>query len=486
MDQGIEVVELSLRYTDSEGEHKTILAELSVRTGPGEFVLLSGHSGCGKSTLLNCINGVLWNDQRATIAGSIRVCGHSVDQRSVAELSRSVGTVLQDPESQLFNTECVDEVAFGLRNLGLPPDTVSSRTTEWAERFDLNPEWPTDHLSGGQAQRVILASVLAMDAPILLLDEPFAHLDRIQAQTLLSLLKHLAARGKSIILVEHRLDLVLPCIDRMLWMEQGRIVEDLKSKEAQQAYGHRFRWFPQATARDFSGRPATSAAEPAKTICTVDRLSVRAGKELQIGPVSFDLEESEILTIVGDNGTGKTTLLRCLCGLHPPSAGRCRFHTDGRTRLSVGLVFQNPSYQLFVNTVRGELSCRCEDPSLSDKLIQLLGLESLLDRHPVSLSEGQKRILTIAAVAAADPAVLLLDEPTVGQDHAGFGRILDAVEFLRNERRTSIVAVTHDQRCLHAFADRVMLLKDGVLSTVTSHQYPRRSHERPTQEEEIT
>jgi len=431
------------------------LRGIDLKVAGGEFVVLGGYSGAGKTTLFSCLNGVIPRLYGGELKGSIRVAGEEAPGAAIGRISRQVGTVLQDADAQIFNLQVDDELAFGCENLGLPPQEIAARIERYLPLTGASAHSATTTLSGGQKQRLTVASVLAMEQEVFLLDEPLANLDRGAAETLLAFLKEIAAAGKTVIMAEHRLDLALPHVTRLLWMEEGRIVDDLPAEQARSKYASLFR--PQPA-------PAVSGktAPPLLTLRDV-YFSFNGVPVLQ--NLNFSLRQGEKVVLLGENGCGKTTFLRLLAGLIKPRQGelRCENMPVCRRTPAVGYVCQNPNYQLFAASVFREVDFRSESPENTRRFLELFGIESLRERHPHSLSEGQKRLVTIAAVAAMQPAALLLDEPTVGQDYRGLERLITALEELRRLRQTALLVVTHDRRCAVSMGERVLYMENGRL-----------------------
>jgi len=431
------------------------LRGIDLKVAGGEFVVLGGYSGAGKTTLFYCLNGVIPHLYGGELKGSIRVAGEDAPGAAIGRMSRQVGIVLQDAEAQIFNLQVDDELAFGCENLGLPPQEIAARIKRYLPLAGVPAHSATITLSGGQKQRLTVASVLAMEQKVFLLDEPLANLDRGAAETLLAFLKQIAAAGKTVIMAEHRLDLALPHVTRLLWMEAGRIVDDLPAGQARCKYASLFKPEP---ATVVSGKTSS----PLLTLRGV-HFSFSGDPVLQ--SLNFTLRQGEKVVLLGENGCGKTTFLRLLAGLIKPRQGELRRENMPACRRApaVGYVCQNPNYQLFAASVFREVDFQSESPENTRRFLELFGIESLRERHPHSLSEGQKRLVTIAAVAAMQPAAMLLDEPTVGQDYRSLERLIAALEELRRLRHTALLVATHDRRCALSMGERVLYMENGRL-----------------------
>jgi energy-coupling factor transport system ATP-binding protein len=443
----IEIRDYSFRYAGAE---RDVLSRLNLTVDYGEFVVLSGDSGSGKSTLLASLIGSIPHIYAGDRRGGILVDGRDVSDERIASRARFVGSVLQDADSQIVHAKVVDEIAFGCENLGMNPGEIGRRVHDAAGSVKLDPEAFTRTLSGGQKQRLITASALAMDRKILLLDEPLANLDAVGAEFLLGTLRDLAHSGYAILLAEHRLEAALPYADRHVHLADGMC------EEAELAPGGEHK----------KNRPLCAVGD---AVFLLDNITYQAGGRVIIPGASFYIKRGERVVILGENGCGKTTLLRLLARLIRPTSGvleqRVAPGLGGRASSEwfgkVGYVYQNPNYQLFMPTVLDEIAYKAASAAEARRYAELFGLSGLLERHPHSLSEGQKRKLGIAAVCATRPKALLLDEPTVGQDDASLGRMMEALNFINGEYGTTLITVTHDHRCAGALAGRTLHMSAG-------------------------
>lgn len=453
--KAVEFKNVSFRYSGSE---KQVLKDCSFSLEYGEFLLLSGPSGEGKSTLLSLINGVIPNTVPGEIKGEISIGGASAQGQTMVRRARQVGSVLQNADSQIVNTLVEDEVAFGCENFKFPREVIRDKVEEACARMKLEKSWHTDSLSGGQKQRLITASTLAMGQKILVFDEPLANLDLEGAHLLLGTLRHMAEEeGYAILFVEHRLDMAIPYANRAAWLEHGQL-EELEDKS-------------QALRRNMHLIPDTGGLELAEENClAVEHLQWRAGGREILRDVTFSLKRGERVVVLGENGCGKTTLLRLIAGLQKPAGGRVTACLRKPARPGtprwfqrVGFVYQNPAYQMFLSSVAQEVAYHAASQSAAAEQMGRFSLEELAEQHPYSLSEGQKRRVSIAAITAGEPELLLLDEPTVGQDYENLHMIVEALNALHREKEMAMVTVTHDYRCAAALADRVIWLKDGLV-----------------------
>ena len=435
-----------------------VLKNLDFHAIYGEVVLIAGPSGEGKSTLLSVMSGIVPNVVFGTLTGEIRIGGENICGKKLGEICRRVGVVLQNADEQIVQKLVEDEIAFGCENLAFPPEKIEKQIGIVCRLLKLEPQWKTRTLSGGQKQRLITASTLAMGQKIVILDEPLANLDREGAAQLMNTLRSLAKAGYCVIVVEHRLDMVLPYVDRVWHIGGGKLVE-INDKGT---------YLEENTKVIGDGCPAFTGKEPLLEIRKL-AFSVK-GREILKG-VDFTVPRGSRTVLLGENGCGKTTLLRLIARLYRPAGGSitqyldAKFGQKGKTNRAwfrrVGVVYQNPDYQLFMPTVRQEIAFGAKSSETAERIAGLFGLKHLADRHPHSLSEGQKRRLSIAAVAACEPELLLLDEPTVGQDYAGLRSLVEILNELHRETGNTMITITHDMRCAEALCDRAILIAGG-------------------------
>lgn len=448
---------LSFRY---EGQVERALDRVDFKLDYGEVALLSGCSGSGKSTLLSVICGIIPHVVSGDISGKAYVSGEDIGGMTMAEICRKVGVVLQNADAQIIQNTVEDEIAFGCENFGMPREKIAENIARACEMMSLSPSWDTRTLSGGQKQRLMTACTLATDQKIIVLDEPLANLDGEGTELLLGALKRLAAAGYAVLITEHRVDKVAPYADTIWHMENGRL-----SKPDDKA----------AYMRERAERIEDSCkSKPtAEKLFSVEKVGFSAGGREILTGVDLEVYKGERLLILGENGSGKTTLTRLIAGLSRPSQGEIRQFLDpkfDRKRGNrkwferVGVVYQNPNYQLFMPTVEKEIAFGAKNKDLAAKTAKLFGLEKLLKRHPQSLSEGQKRLVTVAAVCASAPDVLILDEPTVGQDYENLKRLTELVNKIHEETGNTVMTVTHDARCADALCDRAAVVSGGRIT----------------------
>ncbi|MEW6572991.1 MAG: energy-coupling factor transporter ATPase [Bacillota bacterium] len=478
------------------------LQQINLSIGEGEFLLVAGGSGSGKSSLVRVLAGLIPEFYGGRIAGETYFRGQRMSKLDGRQVAREVGMVFQDPEKQVVMTGVEAEIAFGLENLGLPPDEMLRRAAEvmgFLGLTSLRGEF-TASLSGGQKQKLALAAVLAMQPRALILDEPTSQLDPVAAEELLNLVKRLNEEiGLTVILVEQRLERCYHLADRVVFMTDGRIVQDEKPvKAALWAVEKGFPFVPPVarffahlgvspvpltvqegrkllpTSFTFAGSQPETAAKAAPRPATVVRLkdvwfTYPNGREA-LRAVNLEVGTGEFVAVVGENGAGKTTLLKIMVGLLKPGRGKVLSGSEEtadsmRRDRRPAYLSQNPNDYLLRETVEEELlftlrNHGLRDDGIVDELLRRLRLDESRRRHPRDLSSGERQRVALASVAVMQPSLLALDEPTRGLDP-----VLKAElgEFLTGLARSgvSIVLVTHDIEFAAEFASRVVLVFDG-------------------------
>ncbi len=477
----LSVHNLTFQYRARE---QPAIEEVSFTLHAGELLLVAGSSGCGKTTLIRCINGLIPRSYKGELNGQVLLHGQDIADMPLSRISQIVGTVLQDPERQILGAHVFTEVAFGLENLGLPRDAIRRRVDETLEYLGIahlrNRE--TFYLSGGEKQKVSLAGVLAMRPDILLLDEPLASLDPASAQEALALFRRLADEGVSILLVEHRVEDALSIHpDRVLFMQDGKVAYDGPLDGAMQVMDYRQVKLPAPVILERAARTPLPAFEPAiksngrDPLVTFEDVSFvyEGGREV-IHNVNLTLRQGDITAILGPNGAGKTTLVKHAIGLLKPTHGRVLVQGTDTRKLSVaqiahtlGYVFQSPSHMLYAPTVREELAFGPKNLGYSPELIEqgvnealdTVHLRGLENYPPLALSFGQQKRVSIAAVLAMRSKILVMDEPTAGQDYWNYIAFMDSI--LQTPGFAAILFITHDLDLAICYANRVVLIEGG-------------------------
>ncbi len=414
--------------------------------------------------------------------GTVLVEGRDTCALSLPEVVRRVGLVFQNPSTQLFNLTVREEIAFGPRNLGLSAPETARRVQEAAEALCIGHllDRRLDTLSGGEKQRVAMAAVLAMGPRILVLDEPTASLDVPGSRAVLEALTSLRQeQGAAVFLASHRTDEVSRLAGRAVLMDRGRVVRDGPAAEvlAERPLLRRLgvRRPTDAPLQDWPDLIAPDGNMGGEPVARVEGVEVRLGGRSILRGLDLTLRAGQIAALVGDNGSGKTTLARLLAGMLRPSRGRVWVAPSEGTA-PVGLLFQNPVEQLFCDTVGEEVAFGVENYGLPvagrvDAALETTGLLPLRDRSTFSLSGGEQQRTALAALLALRPRLLILDEPTMGQDWGHMSAFMESVRALARQGM-GVLLITHDYKLVHHYADRVVLLRGGCIQADGRPQEP--------------
>lgn len=464
------------------------LDDLELEVPAGEVVVLCGRSGCGKTTVTRLLNGLIPQFYEGDLWGRADVLGVDPSVEPITRLATLVGSVFQNPRSQFFNVDTTSELAFGCENMGWAPTLIDAAMAGVVVRFGLEDLLDRNlfKLSGGEKQKIACASVSAHDPQLLVLDEPASNLDVASIRMLASIVAQWKAEGRTVVVAEHRLGYLLDVADRFVLVEDGRVAwEKTASEMAALSEGElhaaglrsvrpvRFERAP-------AGCGGASAAhdEPAG----LEVRSLRFGYE-KAGVPDVDMEglsfpRGSIVGVLGDNGAGKSTFARCLCGLEKRARGEVSVNghacSNAQRRRLCYLVMQDVNHQLFTESVREEMALslrnRAEGPlrgeaaeSEIEAVLAGLGLTDLVDRHPMALSGGQKQRVAIASAVASGREVCVFDEPTSGLDWA---HMLDTANNLHGlaARGVTSLVITHDPELVAACCDHVLFVEGGRAS----------------------
>lgn len=448
----IDIESFSFTYP---GMETPALRDISLQIKPGEAVLVHGASGSGKSTLLYCLNGIIPHVFAGNSVGSVRLNGIAPPEVPIREIARTVGTVFQNPESQIFMMRVEDDVAFGCENLLLPKEEIIRRRDKALSDIGL---WDlrkreTFKLSGGQKQRLAISSIYAMGPEVFLFDEPTTDLDGSGRREFKKIISNLKDRGKTILLVEHQYDDYLSLIDQIVTMESGMIVKT-------------------ATAMNASMPIRKTATLPVTTAISLKEISFGYDRgKIVLNDINIKIQRGEIVALRGDNGSGKTTLLKILGGILRPVQGKITILDLSGPKLEslvgrVGFLFQNPDEQLFAQTVEEEISFGLSHLGKKTDLNRYLDIAALnasRHRHPQTLSRGQRQILAVVSVMAMEPEILILDEPTTGLDSYSWHRLFSILYDYADQGGTVIFS-THNEHAAAMAWRRVALEYGRIIS----------------------
>ena len=497
-------------------QKKPTLKEINLDIYPGERVLIAGPSGCGKSTLAGCINGLNPFSNPGECSGELIVDGVDAPKSSIFQLSAHVGTVLQDPDGQFIGLTVGEDIAFALENSCMPQDEMHEITRHAAELVGIQDhlDFAPHELSGGQKQRVSLAGVMVDQVKILLFDEPLANLDPATGKQTIELIDEIQEKtDTTVVIIEHRLEDVLwRDVDRIVLMGEGKILADLHPdellstrlleengiREPLYLTALRYAGVELAPAKKpahvdsvvideadrkkmtdwFWSRPAAEAEKEHEPLLEVRNLTFGYERGRQtLRDVSLTIHKGEMVSIVGKNGAGKSTFSKLVCGFETPDSGEILF--QGRNLLQenirhrakhIGYVMQNPNQMISKTMIFDEVALSLRNTGKSEEEIREKVEETLkvcglfpFRNWPVSaLSFGQKKRVTIASVLVQDPELIILDEPTAGQD---FRHYTEIMEFLRglNEKGVTVVMITHDMHLMLEYTPRALVFADGRL-----------------------
>ena len=504
MDKYISFNQFTFQY-DAQAE--ATLKDISFDIAKGEKVLILGPSGSGKSTLAQCLNGIIPNIHKGQAQGQVRIDGQDIFKQSIYDKSQLVSTVLQDPDGQFIGLTVAEDLAFALENDCADQSEMKDKVALWAERLDLTSllnHRPQD-LSGGQKQRVSLAGVLIDESPILLFDEPLANLDPKSGQETIDLIDKIHKEvGATTIIIEHRLeDVLYRPVDRILLVNEGELLfngspDELLSSTLLLENGIREPLYvtvlrqlgfdtrsaqnlSQLDALDLSGLALPDRVLKDKkdsssdSILKVEGLSVSYGDNPAIiEDLSFSLKKGERLAIVGKNGAGKSTLAKALCGF-VPSQGKLTYKGQDISQDSIaerseriGFVLQNPNQMISLTMIFDEVALglrlrgieEAEVEARVHEVLKTCGLYSFR-KWPISaLSFGQKKRVTIASILVLKPEIIILDEPTAGQDYKTYTDIMNFLDSLQKQGHT-IVMITHDMQLMLEHSDRCLVVVEG-------------------------
>ncbi|HAD06505.1 MAG TPA: ABC transporter ATP-binding protein [Anaerolineaceae bacterium] len=474
---------LSFRY---RSRSDFAIRDINLTVNEPQVVLIAGASGCGKTTLARCINGLIPRSYKGELTGKIYLQGQDIAGLPLARISQLVGTVLQDPERQILGSIVKNEVAFGLENLGLSRSEIHRRVDEALERLKIAHlrDRQTHYLSGGEKQKVALAGVLAMKPSILLLDEPLASLDPASAQEALQVIRDLANEGMTVLMVEHRVEDVLRIRpERVLFMKDGVIQYDGDPQHLVERVDYREVKLPAPMIMELAIKDApppplnilpgvNGGGAPLVEFKDV-AFGYDSGPEVLHG-INLQIRRGDVIAVLGPNGAGKTTLVKHAIGLLKPKRGKVLINGQDTHQLSVaeiastlGYVFQSPSHMLFAPTVYDELAFgpnNLKHPEEEirkevSEAIEIVNLQGYEQTPPLSMSFGQQKRVSIAAILAMRSRILVMDEPTAGQDYKNYMNFMNSI--LEMPGFEAILFITHDLDMAVIYANRVLLVNDG-------------------------
>lgn len=474
----IEFKEVSFQYEQGNSNGKIENINLTIQNG--EVILICGESGCGKTTLTRLINGLIPHYYEGTLTGEVLVDGIDVKNQSLYELSGIVGSVFQNPRTQFFTVDTTSEIAFGCENLGINTEEINTRINNTVKELKIEDLLNRSlfALSGGEKQKIACASVSAMEPDIFVLDEPSSNLDIRSIRELKNVLLKWKSQGKTIVIAEHRLYYLMDLADRVLYMKEGHIKENLpiddfkmKSKEELQRFGLR-----SLQSEDFS------KMEPAVNVTkqlyvrdfAVFYKDITAPKKKQkvLDIRDLMIPQGTVVGVIGNNGAGKTTFANNLCGLLPAAKGN--LNLEGKTYTSnqrikmCYMVMQDVNHQLFTESVFDEILLSLEETDeeiarkKAEQIMESLHISEFSKAHPMSLSGGQKQRVAIASAIASEKKIIVFDEPTSGLDYRHMKEVAENLKELSALGKTLFI-VTHDPELIAECCNYFIFIEKGKI-----------------------
>lgn len=468
----IDIKDVSFSYGGKDGK---ALNQVSLHIGKGECVLLVGLSGCGKTTLTRLLNGLVPSFYEGKLSGEVLIEGKPVSEYKDGSLSQKVGSVFQNPRSQFFNVDTTGEIAFGCENIGISHEQILDRVSKASYDLEMGSLMNRDifSLSGGEKQLVAIASVYAMNPDIYVMDEPSANLDMEVTERLKKIITLLKRQGKTIIIAEHRIAYLRDLVDRIVYMKNGSIIREYSRKAFLALSDNECKKMGlRAVFPERLGIKSPDRICPIEVLLTENLAVSYSKREPLIASISTTAHVGEVIGIIGRNGQGKSTFAKCVCGLLKEAAGKIIVNgsplSSKQRAGKIYLVMQEPGYQLFADSVEKELRVSFghkkseADKERAEQLLEQLGLSEKKERHPLSLSGGEKQRLSVAAALMQAAHIFFLDEPTSGLDLENMNRVSALLSDLRSEGKT-IFVITHDYEFLLNTCDRVLWLDHGTI-----------------------
>ncbi len=509
----IEFSNFSFRYASQD---KPTLKNINLRIEKGEKIVIIGPSGSGKSTLGQCLNGLIPHAIEGEITGSLHIDGHATSKVELHQITEQIGTVLQDTDSQFVGLSIGEDIAFALENQQMsnvemyPLVKSTAQMVDLAEMLDRSPH----DLSGGQKQRVSLAGILVDDVDTLLFDEPLAALDPKTGRRTVEIIDKLHREsGKTVIIIEHRLEDVLHCaVDRVILMEQGQIIADMTpdqllaspllathgireplylsalkaaqcpiegetglsdlSKLPVAQFSHNFSDWDKASSKN------SDKHSPEELLRINDLTYSYDGEKNALEAISFSVNRGEFISILGKNGSGKSTITKLIMGVIEPDSGSIEFAGSNIEQLSIfersqsiGVVMQNPNHMISHHMIFDEVAFGLRNKGISESMIEekvlqtleLCGLSKYRNWPIEALSYGQKKRVTIASILVLEPELLILDEPTAGQDYRNYTSMLSFIETLNKKLGITVIIISHDMHLVLEYTQRSIVIADSKL-----------------------
>jgi energy-coupling factor transport system ATP-binding protein len=509
----IEFCDVTFKY---RAQQEPTLKDINLKIYPGEKILIAGRSGSGKSTLAHCLNALIPCSYTGDMSGTLRVCGEEPSKLGVFGMSKKVGTVLQDTNGQFIALTVAEDIAFALENDMVPGEEMHEKVLDVAKKLELTGfmENAPGELSGGQKQRVSLGGVMACDVEVLLFDEPLANLDPATGKRTIALIDDIMKNeNMTVVIIEHRLeDVLYKDVDRIILMEGGRIIADMNPDELlctdllvqsgireplyvtalknagavikpgdhpQHIESMDIGPYRETVSKWYEKTRGKDLPSYGESLLTVKNLCFSYDEKRTIlSDVSFDIKKGEMVALVGKNGAGKSTLASLICGFYKPTSGVIELSGKDIAPLSIkergdkiGFVMQSPNQMISKPMIYDEVALGLRVRGVSEEeikrkvydILKICGLYPFRNWPVSALSFGQKKRVSIASILVLDPELIILDEPTAGQDYKHYTEIMEFLLDIRKKLPVTILMITHDMHLMLEYTDRTLVLTDGRL-----------------------